>query len=102
MSAFYTSEVERRNAASARPLVRKLAAQLNVNIEERFSGGWHEILLTAPDGYWFAGAGIHEQVIANAGACTDQLWTRALSTLRDADVQLHTDDACEWCHEEVE
>jgi len=102
MSAYYTSTTERAIAATARPKVRKLAASLDVTIEERFDGAWHELILTAPAGRLFADEGLHEFVIANAGPTTDGLWSRALSRLSASPVEPCTDEACEWCHSDDE
>ena len=98
MAAYYTSTTERAIAAAARPQLRKLAAALNVTIEERFAGAWHELILTAPQGRIFAAEGLHEFIIANAGATTDGLWSVALERLAANTIEPCPDgDACEWC-----
>lgn len=98
MAAFYTSITEREIAATARPQVRKLAAALGVTIDERFSGGWHEIVFTAPQGRIFSVEGLHEFIVANAGAVTDGLWSAALERLAATTTEECPDgDACEWC-----
>ena len=101
MSAAYTSLKERVEAAEARNSTRARAKRMHVTIEERFSGGWHEILLTAPDGMRFKNSELHELVIANAGPTTDQLWQRAQRELEyEADVELCDVTDCEWCSNE--
>lgn len=99
MGARYTSARERFAAAAARRVAKKLAKQLHVSITERLDGGWHELLLTAPDKHRFKNSELHELVIANAGPTTDQLWQRALTELRyEADVETCPDADCEWCN----
>lgn len=86
MASFYTSQKERSAGAAARSLTRQRARKLKVSIEERFSGGWHELVLTAPTSFRFTD-GLHEYVVANAGPTTDGLWQQAQQRLAEADVE---------------
>jgi hypothetical protein len=96
VSAFYTSARERAASAAARTACRALARAKHVTVEARFDGGWHEIVLTCPNGFRFE-PDLHERIVANAGAVTDGLWAGALAALQSEQVEPCTDPDCEWC-----
>jgi len=96
MAAYYTSDLQRQVQVQARRLALKLAKELGVTVTAHLSGGWHEVLLDAPDGSCFAGE-LHQLVIANAGAVTDGLWQSALQQLQDMPVVKCTTANCEVC-----
>jgi hypothetical protein len=100
MAAFYTSATERASAATAKRQALKLAKALGVTIEQRFNGGWHEILLQAPAHKRFYQSEVHEIVLANAGAMTDGLWEAAEKDLRYERIEDCPDPQCEWCNDD--
>jgi hypothetical protein len=95
--AYYTSAKERSVATAARKIARARAKELGATIAVDESGGWFELILTAPDGHKFYGCDLHEQVIANAGPVSDGLWRRAMEALIDERVIACDIESCEWC-----
>lgn len=94
----YTSPAEQKAAAAARQRVKRKAPALL--FEERFSGGWFEIIVTCPPGFRFYGMDAHEKVTANAGPIADSLWQGVEADVLE--IEPCTDADCEWCHEEAE
>lgn len=98
MSAFYTSDKNRRSAATARRQAQAVAKRLGVTLDVRLDGAWHEVLADAPDGHVFSGPRVHQVVVANAGPTTDGLWEAVLDDLR-VGVRPCTKDDCDVCAE---
>jgi hypothetical protein len=97
--AYYTSKAEAAAGGAAQRATMRAAAAKRITVTPDFSGGWHEIRLTVPDGYQFGNLDIHECIAANAGPTTDGLWQRALRDVEAADVVPCELADCEWCHE---
>lgn len=81
----------------ARSVSRATARKFGIILETRFSGGWYEIIATAPQGYVFKNLDLHEIVIANAGPQVDGLWERLYPELQNG-VEPCNDPDCEWCN----
>jgi len=92
----------------SKPALMRAASALNVAIDFRYDRGtpfrreiFHEIVMTAPDGFKFAGPDVHEVVLCSQvdGAHIAHLYPGAMEDLASGVVPCPDPD-CEWCHGE--
>jgi len=83
--------------------IEKLAGTLGVAVDFCFDraprgAAFHEIILTAPDGFRFRGTGLHENVVASQvdGLPMTKLYPDVLDDLQGG-IEPCTEPDCEWC-----